>query len=126
MPEPTLKADNSSELQVQWAYMRRGLALDQCGLVEWTTHQQWVQYLLGMLSKRAPEGYQKVRMDQIIKEEDRKLFMILSDELQQRNARLSDTPSRGDEGLRRLRTDPRVTMHFLPLPASHKSGSKLS
>ena len=38
VPEASLKADNSSELQIQWAYMRRGIALDQCGLVKWATH----------------------------------------------------------------------------------------
>ena len=61
-------------------------------------------------------------MDQIIKA-DRELFMILSEELQHENVRLSDTPSPVEEGVKRLRTDPRVTVHLLPLPVGHKTSS---
>ena len=85
-----LKADNSTELQLQWSLQRRGIALDQCRLVEWAVHQRWVQYLMGLTSKAAPEGYAKVRMDQLVKA-DKELFMIMADDLQQRDVRLSDT-----------------------------------
>lgn len=77
--ETPIKVDNTTELQLQWSLMRRGIALDQCKLIEWNTHQQWAQYLLNMLSKPAPEGYSKVRMDQLIKA-DKEMFMVMAEE----------------------------------------------
>ena len=38
-----VSVDLSTDLQVQWALQRRGLAFDQCGLITWSTHQKWVQ-----------------------------------------------------------------------------------
>ena len=79
--EVNLKVDNSTELQLQWSLQRRGIALDQCRLVEWSVHQRWVQYLLGLTSKTAPEGYAKIRMDQLVKA-DKELFVVMAEELQ--------------------------------------------
>ena len=61
--EAALKADNNTELQLRWCFQRRGDALDRCRLVEWGLHQRWVQYLLGSLSKPAPDGYAKIKLD---------------------------------------------------------------
>ena len=44
---PEIKADTSSEMLLQWAWTRRGLAFDQSQLISWETHQLWVQQLLG-------------------------------------------------------------------------------
>lgn len=113
--EVNLKVDNSTELQLQWSLQRRGIALDQCRLIDWAVHQRWVQYLLGLTSKAAPEGYAKIRMDQLVKA-DKELFVVMSEELQQRDVRLTDTPSPMEGAMQRLMTDPRITMHLLPLP----------
>ena len=56
-PELQVKVDNATEIQTQWSLQRRGVALDQCGLVEWSVHQHWVQYLMGLLVKPSPDGY---------------------------------------------------------------------
>ena len=117
--ESNIRVDNSTELQLQWSLQRRGIALDQCGLVEWPLHQRWVQYLLGLTSKMVPDGYQKVRLEQLIKA-DKELFLIMSEDIQQKNVQLSATPSPMNEAMGRLMNDPRVTMHLLPIPA--KSG----
>ena len=61
--EAALKADNNTELQLRWCFQRRGDALDRCRLVERGLHQRWVQYLLGLLSKPAPDGYAKSKLD---------------------------------------------------------------
>ena len=106
--ETTLKADSNTELELQWCLQRRGIAVDQCRLVEWDVHQRWVQYLSGLLSKAAPEGYTKVKIDQVIKA-DKELFMIMSEEHQHTEQRLTDVPSP-------MVTDPRVTMFVLPVP----------
>ena len=113
--ESNLKVDNNTELQLQWSLQRCGIALDQCRLIDWETHQKWVQYLLGLLSKPAPEGYAKIKMDQVIKA-DKELFMVMSEEHQQTNDRLTDVPSPMNQAFKRLSTDPRITMYLLPLP----------
>ena len=114
--ETNLKADSNTELQLQWCLQRRGIALDQCRLVEWETHQRWVQYLLGLLSKASPEGYTKIKMDQVIKA-DKELFMIMSEEHQHTEQRLTDVPSPMNVAFQKLMTDPRITMFLLPVPS---------
>jgi hypothetical protein len=90
--EDVVKVDHSTELQLQWAMQRRGIALDQCRLIDWDVHQRWVQYLLGLLTKAVPDGYTKIRMEQLLKA-DRELFLVMAQELQQSGERLNDTPS---------------------------------
>eukprot|EP00435_Cladocopium_sp_Y103_P000779 s5414_g1.t1 len=113
--EATLKVDNNTELQLQWSLQRRGIALDQCRLIDWDVHQRWVQYLLGLLSKPAPEGYAKIKMDQVIRA-DKELFMIMAEDHQQTDERLTDVPSPMNVAFQKLVTDPRVTMLLLPVP----------
>ena len=121
--EVPLKVDNTTELQLQWSLMRRGIALDQCRLVEWKTHQLWVQYLLNLLSKPAPEGYNRVRMDQLVKA-DRELFLIMAEDFQVSGKNLADGAM--DAAMHQLKTDPRITMHLLPLPVGRTPASSSS
>lgn len=72
--------------------MRRGISFDQAGLIEWETHQSWTQQLLGLVSKDAPDGYSRVRLDQLVKA-DREMFTLMSEELQTSGKRLTDTPA---------------------------------
>ena len=104
-------------LQVQWALQRRGLAFDQCGLIAWSTHQKRVQQLLNLLTKDAPAGYHKVRVDLLI-QADKELFTVMAQEFQMSNRRLTDSPSPMEEAMKVLCADPRITMHVLPLPKS--------
>ncbi len=99
--ESNIRVDNSTELQLQWSLQRRGIALDQCGLVEWAVHQRWVQYLLGLTSKVAPDGYHRVRLEQLIKA-DKEHFVIMSDDIQQKDVQLSATPSPMNEAMGRI------------------------
>lgn len=112
--DPDVKADTSTDLQWQWAMMRRGIALDQCGLINWDTHQLWTQQLLTLLTKDVPAGYAKLTLDQLVKA-DKELFTIMAQELQITDKRLTATPAPMDESMRALRTDPRVTMCLLPI-----------
>eukprot|EP00435_Cladocopium_sp_Y103_P012313 s386_g3.t1 len=122
--EEAIKVDCSTELELQWALQRRGIAFDQCGLIEWQVHQRWVQQLLSLLTKAVPEGYSRIKMSQLLKA-DRELFLVMSEELQQTGDRLSDAPSPMNTAFPKLVTDPRITMHLLPLPqfSSSKSSS---
>lgn len=114
--EDVVKVGHSTELQLQWAMQRHGIALDQCRLIAWETHQRWVQYRLGLLSKAVPDGYAKIKVEQLLKA-DRELLLVMAQELQQSGDRLTDTPSPMNTAMPRLMTDPRITMHLLPLPS---------
>ena len=56
-PQP-LECDTSDSLKCQWAWMRRGLAYDQCNMISYGAHQKWVQRLLDSLSTAPPTGVQ--------------------------------------------------------------------
>ena len=109
-----VRVETSTELHWQWAMQRRGIAFDQCGLIHWDSHQKWIQQMLGLLSREAPDGYSRVRLDQLVRA-DQELFTIMAEELQQTAINLVSVPAPMDEALNRLRFDPRVQMHLLPL-----------
>ena len=106
-----MKVDHSTELQLQWALQRRGVALDQCRLIDWDVHQKWLQYLLGLMTKTVPEGYSKIRMDQPLKA-DRELFLVMAQDLQQSGERLSFTPSPMNVVLYSVLIDDRPSYHY--------------
>ena len=113
--EQHVPVDTSTDLQLQWALQRRGLAFDQCALISHAEHEIWVQQLLGQLTREAPAGFSKISPGQIIRA-DRELFTIMAQEVQgslQPDA-AGDYPT--EKKLKELRNDPRVTMHLLPLP----------
>lgn len=120
--EDAVKVDCSTELELQWALQRRGIALDQCGLIEWQVHQKLVPQMMSLLTKAVPEGYSRIKMSQLLKA-DREMFLVMAEELQQSDERLSDSPSPMNKAMPRLSTDPRITMHLLPLPLGHARAS---
>ena len=52
-----IHVDTATDLQLQWALQRRGLAFDQCLLIHNAEHENWVQQLLSQLSKEPPTGF---------------------------------------------------------------------
>ena len=125
-PAEPIVADTSTDLQLQWALQRRGLAYDQCALIKYEEHEIWVQQLLSQLTREPPPGFAKVSANQAIRA-DRELFTIMAQELQdtvQPDAR-GNFPM--EVKLKELRTDPRVTMFLLPMPkGSAKEPEKTS
>eukprot|EP00435_Cladocopium_sp_Y103_P000478 s3906_g1.t1 len=109
--DPDPKTDISTDLQWQWAMMRRGIAL---GLISWDTHQLWAQQLLSLLTKEVPLGYTRLSLDQLVRA-DKELFTIMAQELQITDKRVTAIPEPMDEAMKTLRTDPRITMCLLPL-----------
>ena len=115
--EEHIVVDTSTDLQLQWALQRRGLAFDQCGLMSHSVHEVWVQQLLGQLTREAPTGFARVTASQVVRA-DRELFTLTAQEIQgplQPDVR-GEMPM--DKKMTELRTDPRVTMFLLPLPKS--------
>lgn len=112
--EEQIAVDTSTDLQLQWALQRRGLAFDQCMLIHFAEHEIWVQQLLSQLTKDPPSGFSRITTGQVIRA-DRELFTLMAQELEgslQPDA-AGNFPM--EKKLKELRTDPRVTMHLLPV-----------
>ena len=112
-----IAVDTSTDLQLQWALQRRGLAFDKCALISFDQHEIWVQQLLGHLTREAPTEFARVTVSQVIRA-DRDMFTLMAQEIQT----TLQPDARGvmpmEAKLKELRTDPRVTMFLLPLPRS--------
>ena len=72
-PSVDQNIDTTSEMTLQWCLQRRGIAFDQSRLINWSTHQTWMQQLLTTLAKDPPEGYGRVKIGQLVKA-DRELL----------------------------------------------------
>eukprot|EP00435_Cladocopium_sp_Y103_P039314 s106_g10.t1 len=114
----TVEAEWNSELKYQWCMMRRGLAMDQCRVLSWEVHQQWLNYMLNLLSRPVNPGFQQIRLEQLVRA-DRELWTLLAQEVTG-SLKMQGTEIPLDKHVKRLTTDPRVTMLLLPLPASQK------
>eukprot|EP00435_Cladocopium_sp_Y103_P056338 s1794_g19.t1 len=109
-----VEAEWDSELKYQWCMMRRGLAMDQCRVV----HQQWTNYMLNLLGRPVNPGFQQIKLHQLVRA-DRELWTLLAQEVTG-SLKMNGTEIPMDKHVKRLTTDPRVTMLLLPLPASRK------
>eukprot|EP00435_Cladocopium_sp_Y103_P016333 s1069_g4.t1 len=58
-----VEAEWNSELKYQWCMMRRGLALDQCRVLSWSVHQEWINYMLNLLSRPVNPGFQAIKLE---------------------------------------------------------------
>eukprot|EP00434_Breviolum_minutum_P036682 symbB.v1.2.032515.t1/scaffold3913.1/size48432/3 len=114
-PPTTLKVDIGNELQFQWAMQRRGFAYDQCRLINYETHETWLQILLNNLTKDVPVGFAKVGIEQLLRA-DKEVFTLMAQELSGSLKARVDGTLPMDEKLKALVYDPRITQHLLPLP----------
>ena len=73
-----LEADVSSDLMVRMALMRRGLALDQCNVIEYSLHDRWVEKVFDVRTETPIAGYSQISLQQVI-QADRKLFLKLAE-----------------------------------------------
>ena len=67
-----------SEIQVRYALVRRGLALDQANVMGFSKHDQLVELLLEFRMQEPLSGYQRVSMKQL-EAADRKFFVLLGE-----------------------------------------------
>ncbi|CAJ1388792.1 unnamed protein product, partial [Effrenium voratum] len=116
-PDTHTDADLGSELKLQWALQRRGLAFDQCSLVSWEVHESWLQQLLGVLTRTVPTGYAPVRVAQLMTA-DRELWIAIAEEHLPSLRPQADGKWPLDKAIQDLRYNPRITMHLLPLPSA--------
>ena len=116
-----IECDATDSLKCQWAWQRRGLAYDQCGMISHSVHQKWVQKLLDSLSTMPPPGYAQITLAQCIRA-DKEMFLLMSQE-----NLASFKPGPGgvlplDTLMSRLMYDVRVSQFLLPLPKGQVHG----
>ncbi|CAL1165705.1 unnamed protein product, partial [Cladocopium goreaui] len=115
----TFEADHGTELKLMWCFQRRGLAFDQAALISWDKHESWVSAMFQAYSAEPPPSFAKVTMPQLLRA-DKELFTILAREVESiQPDGVGNRPL--DDQITKLKTDPRVTMHLLPLPTKAHS-----
>ncbi|CAE7032271.1 NaCP60E [Symbiodinium sp. CCMP2592] len=116
-PSVTVECDTSDSLRCQWAWMRRGLAYDQCKMLSYNVHQKWIQKLLDCLSQVPPPNFAPVTLTQCVRA-DKEMFLLMSQEgLQSFKPGPSGVPPL-DAVMSRLAFDQRITQFLLPMQKS--------
>ena len=75
-------ADVSSDLLLKLALTRRGLALDQAGVITFSEHERWVEALFVARFRDPPDSYARVTLQQLM-HADRQLFVEAADRTRQ-------------------------------------------
>ena len=104
----------SNELQLQQALTRRSLACDLVGVCAFATMERWHRFLMDTLQHPVPPQCKAVSIEQILRA-DRQAWVVMAETL----TTLRKTPAGTmplDTALDKLRTDPTVVFHMLPLP----------
>ncbi|CAE7262817.1 unnamed protein product, partial [Symbiodinium microadriaticum] len=114
------KADVTTPLMLHFAFQRRGIAFDQCGLIEWSTHQDYLHRLLFALSAPVPPGFSQVTIQQIVRA-DKELWTIMARECMPPFKAKPDGTKPLDVSMSKLMLDSRVQMWLLPVMASQAS-----
>ena len=70
--------DISSELQIKYCLIRRGLALEQGNVMAFELHELWAEKLMSCRLAEPPAGYARVTFKQM-QLADAKLFVILGE-----------------------------------------------
>ena len=70
-------ADVGSELKLQWTLQHHGIAMDQCRLLDWAHHEDWVQGLLQSITKEGPSGFGTIMLEQMVRA-DKELWTLLA------------------------------------------------
>ena len=71
-------AATSTEIQVRYCLVRRGLAMDQANILSYKFHDKWTEFLLDTRMSDPPQGFQQVTMKQL-ELADKKLFTLLAE-----------------------------------------------
>ena len=109
-----LSAEIGNEVKLLWALQRRGLAMDQVGMLSWKCHEAWTQTMFKAMNHAVAAGFSKVSMAQALRA-DREVFVLLAQEVTE-PIRYDGQASGNDPLFERLCMDPRVVIHFTPLP----------
>lgn len=118
MPSVVHLEQQTLKLSAQWCLQRRALALGQERPSSWSMQSKWINQTLTILNAPPPPGHGKITLDQLVKA-DKQLWALLSQEYDVAVAAAAPAANMPFDGIvdGRLHSDPRVTMHLLPLPS---------
>ena len=77
-PKNLAVSDVTTDLKVQQAFTRRGLAYDQSGLMTFSVHARWVEQLFKAMARSVPENFSNVTVQQRL-DADKELFLKVAD-----------------------------------------------
>ena len=121
-PSQKIPVDLSSTLCLQWAWQRRGIALDQCSLLTWQLHEEYIHRLLNFLTAPVPAGWNQVQAEQLIRA-DKELWTILAREVPPPFKTLADGAKPLDAPFRRMIFDQRIQVWLSPVMSARGSAS---
>ena len=121
-PSQKIPVDLSSTLCLQWAWQRRGIALDQCSLLTWQLHEEYIHRLLNFLTAPVPAGWNQVQSEQLIRA-DKELWTILAREVPPPFKTLADGTKPLDAPFRRMIFDQRIQVWLSPVMSARGAAS---
>ncbi|CAE7226783.1 unnamed protein product, partial [Symbiodinium sp. CCMP2592] len=121
-PQPKIPVDLSSPLNLMWAWQRRGIAMDQCGLLSWAVHEQYVQRLLNLLTAPVPSHCSPVRTEQLIRA-DKEVWTLLAREVQPPYKSLPTGIKPLDAPFTSMMFDQRIQVWLTPVASTNVSSA---
>jgi len=110
---PEAHADLTTDLKVQNAFVRRGLAGEQAGIFTYSTHEKVRHAFMAHMTRAAPPGFRAPDIGAVLRA-DRELWMKAF-ELCKSSIRVDATGVYPlDAALLKLHTSPEVVFHLLP------------
>ena len=116
-----IEADISSDLLLQYALERRGLALEQANIVAYDLHDMWVSKLFEARYREPPVNYSRVTQQQMI-HADKQLFVKLA-ELTRGGIQLQGSSRPIDDVMVEAMNSTEVQHLLQPMPGSSQSSS---
>ena len=124
-PSQRIPVDVSTPLTLQWAWQRRGIALDQCGLITWHVHEAYVQRLLNFLTAPVPSGWTPVRTEQLVRA-DKEVWTLLAREVRPPYKTLPDGSKPLDDPFKNMFYDQRIQVWLAPVMSGAPAPSSSS
>ena len=73
-----VEAELSTDLLVRFALTRRGLAMEQAGLMDFKKHEAWSEKLINSRFREVPQGYSRISLQQLFLA-DKQAFIVAAD-----------------------------------------------
>ena len=114
---PDAVADLSTDLKVQNAFIRRGLACEQAGLISYATHEKVRHAFMAHMTRAAPGGFKAPDIAAVLRA-DKELWMKAFERCKSSIRMEPSGKLPMDVALLELYNAPEVVFHLLPTPAA--------
>ena len=112
-----------TDYQLSNVFIRRGIALEQGGVMLFSTHQKIAQRFMADLSYAPPPGYKKTSYTQV-RNADVRLFQLVAKEVEEGIRETGDHRTNVDDAVDKMLNDARFTTLLAPLQDSgRRAGS---